>query len=435
MMTLRPLLLDSRDGEWGKGEPGPDRVGMRVIRGTDFESVRQGQVEGVPTRFLERRHADRKRLQPWDIILETAGGSPDRPTGRTMLVTPRTIELLGEDITCASFARFLRIDPTQADPAYLFWLLQHHYGCRDLLAFHTQHTGVARFQFTTFSNSFEFDLPPLETQRRIAGILGAYDDLIEVNRRRIAVLEEMARGLFTEWFTRLRFPGHEDVAIEDTPEGPLPAGWVIATLGELCSGKSGIQTGPFGSQLHQEDYADEGVPVVMPKNIINLRIETDGIARIPPAIANSLGRHLMVEGDVVYGRRGDIGRRALISRAEAGFFCGTGCLRLRPDTNKTAPRYLFMALGTPETEGAIKARATGATMPNLNMGVMQDVPVLNPPVAMQRKFDAKIGPIQESITNLVSSNAILAAARDLLLQRLISGQLSVAQAERELKAA
>ncbi|RQR37438.1 restriction endonuclease subunit S [Burkholderia sp. Bp9131] len=322
-------------------------------------------------------------------------------------------------------------DPRICDPLYLFYALkERRSGLLNLVV-----AGAQRNLSVGTIKKFPILLHPYETQRRIAGILGAYDDLIEANRRRIAVLEEMARGLFTEWFTRLRFPGHEDVAMEDTPEGPLPAGWVIATLGELCPGKSGIQTGPFGSQLHQEDYADEGVPVVMPKNIIGLRIETDGIARIPPAIANSLGRHLMVEGDVVYGRRGDIGRRALISRAEAGFFCGTGCLRLRPDKNKTVPRYLFMALGTPETEGAIKARATGATMPNLNVGVMQDVPVLNPPVAMQRKFDAIIGPIQETITNLVSSNANLAAARDLLLPRLISGQLSVAQTKRELETA
>jgi type I restriction enzyme S subunit len=74
-------------------------------------------------------------------------------------------------------------------------------------------------------------------------------------------------------------------------------------------------------------------------------------------------------------------------------------------------------------------------MPNLNVRVMQDVPVLNPPVAIQRKFDAIIGPIQETISNLVSSNANLAAARDLLLPRLISGHLSVVQAERELEAA
>lgn len=279
----------------------------------------------------------------------------------------------------------------------------------------------------------EVRVPCLEAQRRIASILGGYDDLIEVNRRRISVLEEMARALFEEWFVRFRFPGHEAVPILDTPEGPLPEGWRLAILGELCSGKTGIQTGPFGSQLHQEDYVAEGVPVVMPKNIIDLRIQTDGIARIPDDLAQSLGRHLMDEGDIVYGRRGDIGRRAFISKDEAGFFCGTGCLRLRPDQRLVAPSYLFMALGTVETEGAIKARATGATMPNLSAGVMKEVPVLAPPKAIQWKFDAVIQPIQNLTGKLIAANRVLATSRDLLLPRLISGQLSVAEAEHQLE--
>lgn len=282
---------------------------------------------------------------------------------------------------------------------------------------------------------FRFMLPPVDIQRRIASILGAYDDLIEVNRRRVAVLEEMAQGLFDEWFVRFRFPGHESVPIVDTPDGPLPEGWSVSTLGTLCLGKSGIQTGPFGSQLHQEDYSGEGVPVVMPKNMIDLRVKCDGIARIPLELAQNLGRHIMAVGDIVYGRRGDIGRRAFISEDEGGYFCGTGCLRLRPDQSLVVPRYLFTALGTLETEGAIKARATGATMPNLSVGVMKDVPVLLPDILTQRAFGTWDENLQKQIGGLLKANDRLAASRDLLLPRLISGQLSVEAAERQLEEA
>src|SRR5690554_5083741 len=73
-------------------------------------------------------------------------------------------------------------------------------------------------------------MPSRQNQEQIAAILGAYDDLIEVNRRRVAVLEEMARGLFEEWFVRFRFPGHENVPIVDTPDGPLPEGWSFDAL-------------------------------------------------------------------------------------------------------------------------------------------------------------------------------------------------------------
>jgi type I restriction enzyme, S subunit len=281
----------------------------------------------------------------------------------------------------------------------------------------------------------EVPVPPLETQRRIASILGAYDDLIEVNRRRVKALEETARGLFKEWFVRFRFPGHETVPILDTPNGPLPEGWEFLPLGRLCEGKTGIQTGPFGSQLHQEDYSDEGIPVTMPKNILGLRIVETGIARIPEEIARSLSRHIMREGDIVYGRRGDIGRRAFISKRQNGWFCGTGCLRLRADRQNTAPRYLFDALGTPFTEGTIKARAQGATMPNLSAGIMQGIPVLTPPIDIQQKYSSKVEGIMELVDTLAESNRTLSASRDLLLPRLISGQLSVEVAERQLEAA
>jgi type I restriction enzyme, S subunit len=92
--TLRELLFDSRDGEWGQGDPGEGRVKMHAIRGTDFPDIREGNFDAVPVRYLETRHADRKRLQLNDILLETAGGTAGRPTGRTALITRRVLDLV-----------------------------------------------------------------------------------------------------------------------------------------------------------------------------------------------------------------------------------------------------------------------------------------------------------------------------------------------------
>src|SRR5579885_693443 len=101
------------------------------------------------------------------------------------------------------------------------------------------------------------------------------------------------------------------------------------TLGEVCDQVGGIiQTGPFGSQLHQSDYVSQGVPVVMPKDIIDGRVSDKEIARISEEDANRLSRHRLQSGDIVYGRRGDIGRQALITERESGWLCGTGCLRI-----------------------------------------------------------------------------------------------------------
>jgi len=296
--------------------------------------------------------------------------------------------------------------------------------------------GVAQQHFNVrVAQALEVPVPPFVIQERIASILGAYDDLIEVNRRRIAVLEEMSQGLFEEWFVRFRFPGHENISMTPAPLGQLPTGWTWRPLQAICEEPDGIQTGPFGSQLHQSDYTDEGVPVVMPKNIVGLRVVEEGIARIPEALADQLRRHRMRTGDVAYGRRGDIGRRAYISIRENGWFCGTGCLRLRPNRSAIAPRYFFDALGAGVTFGAIKARAQGATMPNLSAGVMAGVPVMVPVVALQERYSETVEPLAALQATLTDANARLSTSRDFLLPRLITGDLSVAAAERELEAA
>ena len=261
----------------------------------------------------------------------------------------------------------------------------------------------------------------LKSQERIAAILSAYDDLIGNNRRRIALLEEAARQLYREWFGRFCFPGHEHTRIL---EG-VPEGWRCEPLQQACTPNHGIQTGPFGSQLHQADYTEEGVPVVMPKDIINFRISMDDIARIPESLADSLGRHRMQEGDVVYGRRGDIGRRGFISRRQAGWLCGTGCLRLRPNQDVVVPCYFFDALGAPDTAGTIAARAKGATMPNLNATIMASVPLLVPPRALQRQYAENVEPMFEMVETLADQTQKLRAARDLLLPRLMSGEIAV----------
>ena len=269
---------------------------------------------------------------------------------------------------------------------------------------------VERIPLSSFPD-FPIRLPDLQTQRRIASVLSAYDDLIENNTRRIAILEEMARRIYEEWFVRFRFPGHE----LDRPS------WRNVQLGEIGI----IQTGPFGSQLHQSDYVDDGVPVTMPKDIALNRIDVSSIARIPEQLADQLGRHRMRSGDIVYGRRGDIGRKAFIGARQEGWLCGTGCLLIRPNPEQVAPRFLFDALGAPETLGLIKGRAKGVTMPNLSAGLMQSVPLSLPPRELQDRYVMTVSPMVELLETLTERNRNLRATRDLLLPKLISGELDV----------
>ena len=263
--------------------------------------------------------------------------------------------------------------------------------------------------------------PTHALQLRIADILSTYDDLIENNRCRMALLEESARLLYSEWFVRLRFPGYEHTPIMDG----VPQGWERKTLESVCSNGNGIQTGPFGSQLHQADYSDEGVPVVMPKDIIEFRVSEASIARIPEALADSLGRHRMIPGDTVYGRRGDIGRRAFIGKRQQGWFCSTGSLRIRPDPQAINPLYLFDHLGAAATVGDITNRAKGSTMLNLSAAALKPVPILVPSRGLQDMYAEQAEQTREMVEVLNEQNQKLRAARDLLLPRLMSGELAV----------
>jgi type I restriction enzyme S subunit len=176
--------------------------------------------------------------------------------------------------------------------------------------------------------------------------------------------------------------------------------WRETTLGEVCDEVGGIiQTGPFGSQLHESDYSDEGVPVVMPKDIIEGRIATENVARVSPEHIERLSRHKLEVGDIVYGRRGDIGRQALIRPEQKGWLCGTGCLRLNLGGSVLDPLFLHHYLRQGAVVRWISNQAVGATLPNLNTGILRSVPVCFPPLPMQRWIAGILSAYDDLIEN------------------------------------
>ncbi|SPU93644.1 restriction endonuclease subunit S [Burkholderia cenocepacia] len=160
-----------------------------------------------------------------------------------------------------------------------------------------------------------------------------------------------------------------------------PAAWERTTLGEVVArGGGSVQTGPFGSQLHASDYVPVGIPSIMPVNIGDNRLIRDGIACITEVDAQRLSKHIVRKGDIIYSRRGDVERRALVRDAEDGWFCGTGCLKVRLGQGVVLPEFAAFYLGHPEVREWIVRHAVGATMPNLNTGIMEAIPFLLPPL-------------------------------------------------------
>jgi type I restriction enzyme S subunit len=197
----------------------------------------------------------------------------------------------------------------------------------------------------------------------------------------------------------------------------IPDHWEFTTLGDVCQrGGGSIQTGPFGSQLHASDYVPVGIPSIMPTNIGDNRIVEEGIVRITEQDAIRLGQHRLRAGDIVYSRRGDVERRALIREREEGWLCGTGCLKVRLGSGVVDPLFASMFLGHPAIREWIVRHAVGATMPNLNTSIMSTVPFALPPIAEQKAIAAVLGTLDDKIELNRRMNATLEAMARALFQ-------------------
>ena len=387
------------------------------------------------------KYPDEYRLEADDLLLvmtcQTAGGEilgiPGRipRNGRTYLHNQR----LGKVV----------LKRPDASKAFLYWLFLWKEFNKHLVDSATGtkilHTAPKRIE------SFRFALPPLAAQDRIAALLDSLDDRIALLRETNATLEAIAQALFKSWFvdfdpvraksqglapagmdeaTVALFPG----SFEESALGSVPKGWECIDLAELTKRFGGsIQTGPFGSQLHASDYVKSGVPVVMPKDIVNRRASTESVARIGTTDADRLSRHKLQAGDIVFSRRGDVERHALITEREVGWICGTGCLLLRSGPQWKSPGFLSMLLDAPRARTWLVQHAVGATMPNLNTGILGSVPVVLPSPPVLRAFEVLVSVTEDQRSRNASMAETLATLRDTLLPRLISGQLRLPLAQ------
>jgi len=194
--------------------------------------------------------------------------------------------------------------------------------------------------------------------------------------------------------------------------------WRETTLGEICGSQGGsIHTGPFGSQLHASDYKVTGIPVVMPANIGDNGIVEEGIMRIGSEDADRLEQHKLNIGDVVFSRRGDVTRNALIQPHEVGWLCGTGCLKVRlGNESRAKAKFISYCLRLPETKEWLVRHAVGATMPNLNTSILSAVPMLLPPMDIQEQISGMLGAIDEKVTLLRETNTTLEAIAQALFK-------------------
>ncbi|NCT41583.1 MAG: restriction endonuclease subunit S [Alphaproteobacteria bacterium] len=214
----------------------------------------------------------------------------------------------------------------------------------------------------------------MKEQKRIAAILDQADALRQSRRLAITRLNDLSQSIFYEMF----HPGADDADNEI----------------QLSDYFSEIKMGPFGSLLHKADYIENGIPLINPTHIIDGEIIPDPSFSISPAKAKELHKYLLKEGDIILGRRGDMGRCAVVDGKMEGFLCGTGSMILRPDKSKVDPYFAADLIRSKKVIKEIEAVASGVTMLNLNSKSLNRVFVPKVDRAKQKEYFQKINSLQ-----------------------------------------
>lgn len=201
----------------------------------------------------------------------------------------------------------------------------------------------------------------------------------------------------------------------ETSYGRFSADFCVDLLANLCHPNAGIQTGPFGSQLHQEDYVQIGTPIITVEHLGENRILHINTPKVSDSDRSRLARYQLTQGDIVFSRVGSVDRRALVREKEEGWLFSGRCLRVRPDPNKIDSQYLSYFFGLSAFKEHIRSIAVGATMPSLNTSLLSEIAVPHPPnIEEQRAIAHILGTLDDKIElNRRANETLEAMARTL----------------------
>jgi len=257
----------------------------------------------------------------------------------------------------------------------------------------------------------EARIPPFPTQRRIAAILSAYDDLIENNLRRIKILEEMAQNIYREWFVEFRFPGHQKVKMVDSPLGKIPEGWEVSTLGSVCA----LIKEPYREELHAS------FPLI---DLARIPQKTLLASEVGSPKELSTSRIIFSPDDVLFGAIRSYLYKVILAPTNGVTNVSVFVLRSREEIRKP---FVAVLLSMEDTIRWADQYSTGTKMPVIKWDVFQRMKVLIPKGGVIHGFYDVVWPMMQLIKNTFVRNSNLCRTRDLLLPKLISGELDVSE--------
>jgi type I restriction enzyme S subunit len=346
----------------------------------------------------------------WDVLITT-----EAPLGEVAILNK------SDKIALAQRVILLRGDPKKISQRYLCFAFQSQI---------VQARLDARSSGATVAGIKQSELrqvliptPDIAIQRRIASILSAYDDLIENNTRRIAILEEMARRIYEEWFVHFRFPGHEQVQMVESELGFIPEGWKITTLNYLCNS---IEDGDW---IETKDQGGKDFRLLQISNVgLNTFVETGNYRFISTEAFKRLRCREVLPGHILIARMPKpIGRAWLVTQQEWRMVTAVDVAIVDAKQSLTSPQFVLHFLNSETTLASFAAQTSGTTRPRITRRQIEAMPVLAPPVELAHRFGLLISPMNDLIALHSKRNANLRTTRDLLLPKLISGELDVSQ--------
>lgn len=419
-------------GTFSKGRGGnkddETAVGVPCVRYGDLYTTHEYFIHGSRSAIPERLVSEYTPIRFGDVLFATSGETLDE-------IGKSAVNLIASGARCGSDMLIFRCkNPTDArymgyaTGAWAAKAQKARMG-RGITVMHIYGDQLKRLAVA---------LPPLAEQTAIARFLDYLDRrirrYIRAKEKLIAALKEQKQAAIhqavtgqTDVQTGQPYPAYKDSEVEWLTEAP--AHWPELALG---AASNSIQTGPFGSQLHANEYIDGGVPVVNPSHLSEGRIAPDHSIAVTERKAARLSRHRLAPGDVVMARRGEVGRSALVRSLEGGWICGTGSLRLRPRKTACSPDYLLLVLNSSGARDALELASVGSTMSNLNAEIVSRLRICLPPLPEQiaiAEFCRKATDRHTAATDRTRRQiALLHEFRTRLIADVVTGKLDVRDA-------
>ena len=265
--------------------------------------------------------------------------------------------------------------------------------------------------------TFEVPTPPLKTQKRIADILSAYDDLIENNLKRIKLLEQAAQNIYKEWFVNLRFPNYENTPIDE--ETRLPVGWEEKKLSEFIDFKE-------GPGLRNWQFRTEGIP------FLNIRMMSSGNLNFNSVkyldideVERKYAHFLLNEFDHIVSTSGTLGKVVTIRKSHLPLCLNTSIIRFRPKQISIGKWYIKRKISSTEFLDEMKSFATGSAQLNFGPKHLNMMNIIVPIEEIGKEYERITNPMELKIISLLDYNQKLKSARDILLPRLMNRTIQV----------